>query len=164
MNYFLTLRIYRICHKVFVTRCLRWLLFACWHLSCSVVNEPLCSDVVLLQRMFLWRVIMCVAMRMYVCAGWVVSCQKFFTDVDLLMLCVSINSSLIIFIYFFFFYIILRLSTVSHLVVIMSCRVIHVVLTSLLCVTKFFIIHFFFFILWFDCCYHHVVILSFRSY
>jgi hypothetical protein len=36
----------------------------------------------LLQRMFLWRGIMCVALRMYVCAGWLVLCQNFFTDVD----------------------------------------------------------------------------------
>jgi hypothetical protein len=44
----------------------------------------------------------------------------------------------------------MRLIHRAHLVVIMSCHVIHVVLTSLSCVTKFFY-HTFFFILWSDC-------------
>jgi hypothetical protein len=37
---FLSLRVYDFVIKFFVTCCCRWLLFACWHLSCSVVNVP----------------------------------------------------------------------------------------------------------------------------
>jgi hypothetical protein len=58
---FVSLRVYDFIIKFLYHAVVRWLLLACLHLSSSVVNGPLCCDVVmLLQRMLLWRDIMSV--------------------------------------------------------------------------------------------------------
>jgi hypothetical protein len=87
----------------------KWLLFPCWHLLCSVVNEPCVMMSSCCCNACYCGVLSCVLRcgRMCVC-GVLVMCQRFLQMLMLLMLCVDqlITNNFL----FFFFNIMMRSS------------------------------------------------------